>query len=167
MNYQRNWIPSNKINKKHTNLPITQIYCWLTTKDEKIALVSKDHGNWQFPGGKPRENESHFDTLERELDEEISFDLKETKHTPQLFGYYIIKELNDDGKLEKTFLQVRYFQYLEKDSINLKIHPNEKDSEQESERIVTAKWTDINEAKQLIPWLSNSPELATFLELTQ
>lgn len=161
------WFSSNVIKKEHKNLPITQIYCWLITRDGKIALVSKDNKNWQFPGGKPQKGESHFETLKRELAEELSFDLKEDNSSPQLFGYYVVTELNEKGEIEKRYLQIRYIQSLEHNSSDLKINPNEKLSELESEKIVSSKWTTIDEAKQLIPWLKGSPELASFLELVQ
>lgn len=165
MQYKRQWFSSVVIKKEHKDLPVTQIYCWLLTRDRKIALVSKDNKNWQLPGGKPQKSESRFETLKRELAEELSLDLKEGGSTPKMFGYYVIAEVIRKGEIEKKYLQIRYAKFLENNSLDLKISPNEKPSELESEKIISSKWVTIDEAKQLIPWLKNSPELTSFLEL--
>lgn len=70
MAIERTWIDSDKIKEEHNNLVVLQIYCWVSTTDDKVILVSKDNIKWQFPGGHPEEGETHEQTVHRELMEE-------------------------------------------------------------------------------------------------
>ncbi len=164
MKYQIDWFESEKITEG-SELPITQLYCWIYTADNKIALVSKDNEKWQFPGGKPKENESEIETLERELNEEVSLSLNKLGITPKMFGYYIVTEAEDDGKLIKKYLQLRYFAKLDDNSANLVIAPNENRDEIGNDEVKYSKWFSVDEAKKLIPWLPESNELPSFMKL--
>ena len=95
-------------------MPVTQVYCWLYTKDKKIIIVSKDGVGWQFPGGHPGKKESQLQTLVREVWEETNINIKKTPSKLKFFGYYVVEKINADGKITDKYLQVRYFLYLEK-----------------------------------------------------
>lgn len=164
MKYQIDWFEGNKITEGE-GLPVTQLYCWIYTNDNRIALVSKDNEKWQFPGGKPKENEKEEETLERELKEEISLSLSENKATPKMFGYYIVTENEDDGTLIKKYLQLRYFVRLDASSVGINITPNENKDEIGNDEVKYSKWFSIEEAKASIPWLSASKELESFIKL--
>lgn len=164
MKYQIDWFESEKI-VEGLGLPITQLYCWTFTSDNKIALVSKDGEKWQFPGGKPKENEIDTETLERELNEEISLSLNQFKVTPKMFGYYIVTETEDDGTLIKKYLQLRYFVKLSTKSEDISISPNENKDEVGNDEVKYSKWFSIDEAKQSISWLSDSKELVSFTKV--
>ena len=127
------WFKSQKVSSGSV-LTVSQIYCWIYSLDKKIALVSKDNKNWQFPGGKPKENESEIDTLGRELKEEISLSLKNEGVVPKMFGYYIVSEFNDNNELIRKYLQLRYFVKLKSNSNDVVIKPNENVDEIENVR---------------------------------
>src|SRR3989344_206397 len=162
MNYQTHWFQSSSINPGH-NYPTTQIYCWILTKDNKIAIVSKDNIKWQFPGGKPKSGEADIKALGRELKEEISLSLNIFESKPVFLGYYVINELDGNNKSVKKYLHLRYFALCKDKSINYPVYPSEKKSEIEENKIKFAKWVSIYEAKKLIPWLAKSEELTSFL----
>ena len=164
MKYQIDWFDGDKI-IEGAGLPVTQLYCWVYTSDNRIALVSKDNEKWQFPGGKPKETEIESETLERELKEEISLSLDEKKVTPKMFGYYIVTENEDDGTLIKKYLQLRYFVRLDVLSSDIDIAPNENKDEIGNDEVKYSKWFSIEEAKALISWLSASKELESFIKL--
>ena len=164
MKYQIDWFESEKV-VEGLGLPINQLYCWTYASDNKIALVSKDNEKWQFPGGKPKENEIDTETLERELNEEISLRLNQFQATPKMFGYYIVTESEDDGTLIKKYLQLRYFVKLSSKSEGIGIAPNENKDEIGNDEVKYSKWFTIDEAKQLISWLSGSKELVSFTKI--
>lgn len=164
MKYKIDWFATEKITEG-LELPTTQIYCWVCTGDNLIALVSKDNKKWQFPGGKPKEGESEYETLEREVKEETSLSLTENGVVPKMFGYYIVTENEDDGTFVKKYLQLRYFVKLNILSKNISISPNENKDEIGNDEVKHSKWVSIDEAKTLIPWLSASGELNSFVKL--
>lgn len=163
MQFQRTWFDAEKILPEHQRYPVTQVYCWLWTKDKKIALVSKDNKNWQFPGGHPKDKETIFQTVKRELQEEISLDIREDQQ-PTLFGYYLIEE-REKSKIKRKYLQLRVFLFLDSDSKELKIKPNETQEEKEEDKVCCARWVSLSQAKKLIPWLGDSGELSSFSNL--
>ena len=62
-----------------------EVVAGIMFKGEKILIARraphKDHpGNWEFPGGKIRNNEDPFTALERELREEFGIETRTTKH---------------------------------------------------------------------------------------
>lgn len=164
MNYKRSWYPSFHIQPKHQSLPVTQIYIWLNSQDGKIAIVSKDGDQWQFPGGKPAIGEDYITTIVREVSEETSLVLN-TNISAKLFGYYVVEESDSNDQIVRTFLQLRFVIKLDQKSSSLQIHPHEKDTEAETEKIIFAKWVTIVQAKRMIPWLSKSPELEDFTQV--
>lgn len=162
MQFQRTWFEVKKIRLKHQGFPVTQIYCWLWTKDKKIALVSKDNKNWQFPGGHPKDDETLFQTVKRELKEELSLNIQKDQK-PTLFGYYLIEEKEKD-KTKRNYLQLRTLLFLDTFSSQLEIKPNETQEEKEEDKVRYVKWVSLRQAKKLIPWLKTSAELKSFLK---
>lgn len=165
MHYKRTWVSKKVIEKIHESLPVSQVYGWIFSSDEKLALVSKDGVNWQFPGGHPRKNEELVQTLKRELLEELSLDIESYLNKTVFLGYYLIEELGENGVVLKTYLQVRFMLNVPGVSKKLPIFPNESDSESEVDKIKNARWFDLNEAVRMIPWLANSGELRSVNQL--
>lgn len=163
MKYILDWFEANKV-VGDFELPTTQVYCWVYASDHKLALVSKDNQTWQLPGGKPKENENSLETLQRELEEETSLNLRELKSIPKMFGYYVVTEIKANGQVVKKYLQLRYLVKLDQDSQSLKLTPNENQNETGNDEIKFAQWYSISEAKQLVPWLADSSELRSFLK---
>lgn len=157
------WVTSDVIKNEHKSIKINQVYVWLLTKDKKIALVSKDGQKWQFPGGHPLIREQIFDTAARELDEELGLDISHFKNLTKQFGYYVVNEPSSDKTTMVDILQIRMICKIDKDSDSLKIHPKEKDTEKEKERINFTNFFTIEEACKNIPWLGKTEELKVFL----
>ena len=164
MKFFRLWIESQLVKPEHRSLPVTQIYCWLWTRDKKIALVSKNGKEWQLPGGHPKEGESILETLRRELQEELSLDIGRVSQVPKLFGYYVIEE-RERGVLKRRYVQMRTFLLLEDRSDVFEIQPQEDPREKEEDKIRFVCWCNLSRAKELIPWLAASEELKSFLKL--
>ena len=51
----------------------------------KIMIMKHDNDNFDFPGGQLEWKENLFESLQRELKEELNFELK---HQPRLFGVW-------------------------------------------------------------------------------
>jgi len=145
---ERTWIEANKINEEHARETILQIYCWVSTKDDKIILVSKDNSKWQFPGGHPEGKETHAQTLHRELKEEAGLDIENQSDNLKLFGYYLI---NED---RREYLQIRYRLDIPMRSSELTLSPQEKD--EEKDKIIAVAAFSQDELLSAIPWLSDS-----------
>ena len=64
-----------------------------------------------MPGGHPKDNETLFQTVKRELWEELSLNIQEDQK-PTLFGYYLIEEM-EKNKIKKRYLQLRTFLILD------------------------------------------------------
>lgn len=170
---QRTWIISKNIKSEHQNIPVTQIYLWLITNDNKIVIVGKND-KFQMPGGKPESNESQSQTLHRELFEETGINLEEFENKPEMFGYYLIENdyelkqsLVHDGVSNSVlihhpnwpdhpkYLQLRYELFVDKSSNEIKLQINEPDS---SDAIQEAKFVDLNSLPEFIPWMKDLEE---------
>ena len=44
----RTWKDGKEIHSEDQALPVNQVYAWLFTHDNKIAIVSKDGRKWQL-----------------------------------------------------------------------------------------------------------------------
>lgn len=160
--YKMSWFEKTDIDQGHDELPITQVYCWVISSDNKIALVSKDGQKWQFPGGHPLNNETLIQTLTRELGEELSYQLA-ASDKPKFFGYYVIEELDENNNLLKKYLQTRFYLKIVQTSNEIILKPNERNIERDTEKINYCKWISIKEACGLINWLEKSAELSSLL----
>jgi len=72
---ERSWKSADKIEPIDSELPVRQVYVWVSTQDECIAIVSKDGEKWQLPGGKPEPGETLKETAVREVYEETGINL--------------------------------------------------------------------------------------------
>ena len=159
ISYNIKWFGSTQIHRIHKKINVKQIYCWLISRDNKIPLVTKNEKAWQFPGGKPENNETTVETIIREFDEELSLNLVNLDSKPTFFGYYLVKEINEKKDIVNKYLQLRYYLKIDKSSKDLKIKPNENDEEATEDKIISAKWVSLEQAKSLVPWLGDSDEL--------
>lgn len=169
MNYKLTWFEVSDIFEEHTHLPVRQVYGWICSLDTKLVIVSKDGKSWQFPGGKPEENERLIDTLQREIHEEtgLTFASLPVK-PPQFFGYYVVEELEDDV-IVTTYLQVRFICEIQENSSGLILEPLENETIQdERDKIAIAQWIDFSSLPQYMPWLGDdSKERMSFMKAAQ
>lgn len=163
---KREWIESTQILESDLDKTIKQVYVWTYTSDNCIVLVQSSKGNWQFPGGKPESADSNaLHTAVREMREETGLEISDQTEGLQFFGYYIITEKDTEtGELD-IFLQVRYLLKVEANSAELALNPQEPDDVEN--KIKQAKAVNLEEAFQLIPWLSKTDELVTFRKIAQ
>lgn len=108
-------------------------------------------------------NETLAVTTIRELKEELSLDLEKLKVKPIFFGYYVIEEIDDKGKIIKSYLQLRSSAVLNNEANKHPICPHEEETDEEQIRY--ARWVSIDQAKKFIPWLKQSEELTSFLTI--
>ena len=163
MNRKRKWFESDKVKVEHKDFLVTQVYCWLFSKDKKVALVSKRDKKWQFPGGHPKAGETSIKTLKREIKEETSFDISGFKPPPKMFGYYLVQEI-DGNKVIREYLQLRFSLFIKMGSDQLNLNPNENVLDEEVDKIIFASWFGLDEARDKISWLTESAELKSFLK---
>ncbi|HOX96631.1 MAG TPA: NUDIX hydrolase [Candidatus Woesebacteria bacterium] len=156
------WVGGDVIKNEHQSTKVNQVYVWILTADNKIILVSKDGQKWQFPGGHPELGETFVETAVREVSEEAGQDITDISDKLRFFGYYFVSEPNSEGTSLVDILQTRFFIKLEKNSQDLTLKSQEKETEKMSERINFVKAFTIAEACDIIPWLGKSDELKTF-----
>ena len=157
MEVVRTWYKNTQISPEHTNLEIRQIYVWIISKDNMIAIVTKKNGESQFPGGHPEQGETTIKTAQREAYEETGLDISQNISQLNQFGYYLIE--NESGR----YLQLRYLLKLTSKS---QIHPlfmNEKSDEERP--VVSAQWVDLFNLPTYIPWTKNLNEYKCVMDL--
>ena len=148
---RREWIQKELIKTSHSNIPIRQIYLWVVTQDNKVAIVGRNN-KYQFPGGKPNPGESKDDTIRRELNEETSLVLEDLDSDPIFFGYYLITNDETFG----DFLQLRYVLNTPKNSSELTLKTNE--NEDDIDTMEDAKFVKLVELPKHIPWTDGLEE---------
>ena len=158
------WVKNDDIKAEHQAIKVNQVYVWILTSDNKVIFVSKDGQKWQFPGGHPEAGESLVETAVREVSEEAGQDIQAIADQLKFFGYYYVSEPNQEGTALVEILQTRFFIEIDKNSQDLVLKSQEKDTERESERINFVKAFTIAEACEMIPWLGKTEELKTFKE---
>jgi len=146
----RTWYPNYKISSEHTILEIKQIYVWVVSSDNKVAIVSKSNGQFQFPGGHPEKGESLLDTALREVYEEAGFDISPFESDIKQFGYYLIEE---DGE---KYLQLRLLLILKEHSDIYPLKVNEKKDEERP--VQSARWVSLFDLPEYIPWTKGLEE---------
>lgn len=147
---QSKWYGVNSIKNVHREIEVRQIYMWLTTEDKKVAVVSKDKENWQFPGGKPKLDENRLETMRRELLEETGLRMSKLKTTPMFFGYYFIQKEGEE------FLQLRYLLLADLNSKKLDLKPQENPIDPDP--IIEAKFIELSKLPEVIPWTEGLAE---------
>lgn len=62
---------------------MTDVVCGVVNHNDKILITQrgddKNYGKWEFPGGKVKKNEKPFDSIKRELFEELGLTVKPIK----------------------------------------------------------------------------------------
>lgn len=155
----RIWKDGKEIRPEDQILPVNQVYAWLFTHDNKIAIVSKDGRKWQLPGGKPNKHETYLQTIVREVTEETGINTDSVSSQYKFFGYYDILE-TDNLKNDDEYLQLRVSLKLNKNADEYILHQQNEDEEQ----IRYAKFVTVDELTQHIPWASESAELQAAIQ---
>ncbi|MDD4382434.1 MAG: NUDIX hydrolase [Candidatus Dojkabacteria bacterium] len=146
----REWYEENQIDKEHTDLEIRQIYVWLVSKNNMVAIVTKSNGDSQFPGGHPEEGESYIETAQREVKEETGLDISEFTSKLNQFGYYLVEENN------QRYLQLRFILKLPEDESMYKLSVNEKSEEERP--VESVRWVELFNLPNYIPWTKGLEE---------
>lgn len=153
----RTWYENNQISPEHIDLEVKQIYVWVISKDNMIAIVTKSNGDSQFPGGHPEKGENHIETAVREVNEEAGLDI--SSYTAELtqFGYYLVEE---EGE---KYLQLRYWLKLPNESLEYSLFMNEKLDEERP--VISARWVDLLNLPAYIPWTEGLEEYRNVMDL--
>ena len=103
------WIPTNDIEKYQ---PIRNIVgICLNDKHEVLICQETKEEGWKLPGGRPENNETPIETLERELMEEVDIVVENIK----AIGTQRVDFPNNPKQSEgDLFYQVRYFCKIKK-----------------------------------------------------
>jgi len=103
------WINSKKINDFK---PITQVYGIIFNRVGEILICrEKPKDKWQIPGGSPENAETAVETLERELEEEVSVKIRSI--TP--IGVQKVEMPGNSNKeVGDIFYQARFVALLDK-----------------------------------------------------
>ena len=163
INPKISWYTNSEISLEHKHLSYKQVYCWILSEDNKLVLVSKDNKHWQFPGGHPEKNETVLETCYREVNEETGLNLTSLDISPTFFGYYVVEEFDPTINDIDTYLQLRLFAKLDKNSKELNIYPNEKVNEER--KVYYTKWFSFKELSESISWIKDSNEFNTFKKI--
>jgi 8-oxo-dGTP pyrophosphatase MutT (NUDIX family) len=122
-----------------------------------IAIVTKNNGESQFPGGHPEQGENHIETSVREVNEEAGLDIVPfiSKLTP--FGYYLVDEE------EEKYLQLRFLLRLPDDAKAFPLSVNEKSHEERP--VESARWVDLLDLPNYISWTRDIKEYKNVMDL--
>ncbi|MFA7628100.1 MAG: NUDIX hydrolase [Candidatus Dojkabacteria bacterium] len=153
--YTRKWYPDLKVKEEHKELPVRQVTCFVISSDEKLLLVSKDGNSWSVTAGhyEEKKDPTYLDTAVREVYEESGLDISMLADKIKRVGYYVIEDVEKDSdKVLDTYLQIRTFLPLEKNSKDISLKPIEGDL------VKQAKFFSLEESMKLIRWLSESEE---------
>lgn len=153
----RKWYENVQISPEHSSLEIRQIYVWVVSKDNMVAIVTKSNGDSQFPGGHPEKEESHLETAQREVIEEAGLDITSYISHLKFIGYYLIEE-NDEN-----YLQLRYVLHLPMKSEVYPLSMNERSDEERP--VVSAKWVELKKLSEYIPWVKGLKEYTDVIDL--
>ncbi len=157
MRATRAWYENNRISPEHIDLEVKQIYVWVISKDNMIAIVTKSNGESQFPGGHPEQDENHVETAVREVNEEMGLDISPYISKLIQFGYYLVEEAGE------KYLQLRYLLKLPKESQESPLFMNEKSEEERP--VVSAQWVELIKLSDYIPWTKGLEEYINVIEL--
>lgn len=157
MKVVRTWYENTRISPEHASLEVKQIYVWVISKDNMIAVVTKRNGDSQLPGGHPEKGEGNIRTAQREVYEETGLDISKYSSRSSQFGYYLIEE---EGK---KYLQLRYFLKLSGESQEFPLITSEKSDEERP--VESAQWVDLLNLPTYIPWAKNLQEYKCATEL--
>jgi len=71
------WIPASDQPIYDSIYNITQVYGLCFDDNDRILIFKSAKGHWTLPGGTPEANETVIETLIRELQEEVSIQVKD------------------------------------------------------------------------------------------
>ena len=132
-------------------MKVVEVVAAVIKKDNKILATQRGYGDfkdgWEFPGGKPEENETKEEALKREIKEELNADIS--------VDDYICTVEYDYPNFHLTMHT--YFCSLIKDNIELLYHDEEK-LEHEA-----MKWLTIDEIDS-VDWLGADIEIVNKLK---
>ena len=157
MEITREWYENEQISSDHSNLEIRQIYVWVVTKDNMVAIVTKSNGGSHFPGGHPEVGENNLQTAQREVYEETGLDISSYISYLKFFGYYLIEENKE------KHLQIRYLLQLPLKSKEYNLFMNEKSDEERP--VVSAQWVELNRLVEYLPWVKGLEEYRNVIVL--
>ncbi|MCK9417050.1 NUDIX domain-containing protein [Candidatus Dojkabacteria bacterium] len=157
MEATRIWYENNQISPEHIDLEVKQIYVWVISKDNMIAIVTKSNGESQFPGGHPEQGENPVETAVREVNEEAGLNISPYISELIQFGYYLIE------KADEKYLQLRYLLKLPKKSQESPLFMNEKSEEERP--VESAQWVELAKLSDYIPWTKGLEEYINAIEL--
>lgn len=157
MKATRTWYKSNLISTEHTNLEIRQIYVWVITKNNMVAIVTKSNGDSQFPGGHPEKGENHIQTAQREVKEETGLDISEFISELKQFGYYLVEENNE------RYLQLRFILKLPYNDNEYLLSVNENLDEERP--VESAQWVDLFKLPKYISWTKELEEYLNIINM--
>lgn len=160
------WVSASSISSEDRAYPVTQVYCWLMSSDNRIAIVSKDGNKWQLPGGHPSDGENLEETLVREVWEETGVDIKNSLKSTKMFGYYVVQALDDSGLIIDTFLQTRFFLQLKSNSGEMRLNSHEK-TEDTTAIIKYHAWVTVDELVEKISWMPDTEEYKDVLKMCE
>jgi len=155
--FTRNWFESKEILSQHIDLEVKQIYVWVISDDNVVAIVTKYDGSSQFPGGHPEEGESNVETAVREVNEEVGLDISAYISNLRFFGYYLIEENNE------KYLQLRYLLQLPMISQAYPLAINERSDEERP--VASAQWVELTKLPNYIPWTKGLEEYSNVMDL--
>lgn len=157
MKATRAWYKNNQISPEHIGLEVKQIYVWIISKDNMVAIVNKSNGDSQFPGGHPEKGENYIETSQREVNEESGLDISSYISELSQFGYYLVEE---EGE---KYLQLRFLLKLPKESQELPLFMNENSKEERP--VVSAQWVELLNLPNYIPWTKDLDEYKNVINL--
>lgn len=165
--YRTTWYTQDAPVDKHQDVMCRQVYVWLITSDNKVAIVSKNGSKWQMPGGKPEANETIAQTAVRETYEETGLDISQLADQLRFFGYYIVEEVEDE-QVVSVYMQVRYVLLLPDQAAHYTLRVDSEDSEQmQADVIRFADFVSPGELEARISWMSESEEYAALKGLLE
>lgn len=153
--YTRKWYPDLQVREEHKDLPIRQVTCFVLSKNHELLLVSKDGESWSVTAGhyEAEKDPTYIETAVREVYEESGLDISALREDIKWLGYYVIEDVDADSKkVLDTYLQIRTYLILDKNSAEIILKPIEGDL------VKYAKFSDTKESMELIKWLEESPE---------
>ena len=157
MKATRTWYENNQISPEHIDLEVKQIYVWVVSRDNMVAIVTKSNGESQFPGGHTEQGENHIETAVREVSEEAGLDISSYISELIQFGYYLVEEVGE------KYLQLRFLLKLPKESQESPLFMNEKSEEERP--VESAQWVSLLNLSTYIPWTKCLEEYENVIEL--
>lgn len=155
---KREWRIINEMPTDSSGTPIRQVYTWVLTKDQHVVIVSKDGRKWQFPGGKPDNQESVIQTAIREVREETGIDMTSHADDINFFGEYTIDD-RDTNVHPPRYRQVRSWLQLPVTSEELVLSTaGESQGQRPEDAVRFVRAVPTKDILTYMGWLENTDE---------